>query len=283
VIAILGGLGAALTWAISTLCSSRSSRMLEPITVVAWVMISGLVITGPIALAEGVPSNLTGSAGGWVLISGAGNVCGLIAVYRALRVGQVSLIAPLVSTEGAIAATIALLAGESVAPAVGAMLGVIAVGICISSLPAEEAQPGTRGVHLRSVGLAMLAACLFGVSLYATGRASSELPSAWVVLSARLIGTITLGVPLLLRGRLRLTRPAVPLLLGAGVCEVAGFFSYTWGAPHGIAVAAVLSSQFASVAALGGYLLFSERLSRTQMSGIATVIAGVAVLSLLRA
>ena len=38
---------------------------------------------------------------------------GLLLSYHALRIGQVGLVAPLVSTEGAIAAVIAMFAGES--------------------------------------------------------------------------------------------------------------------------------------------------------------------------
>ena len=49
-IAILGGLGAAVAWAISTLCSSRSSRMIEPTSVAAWIMLVGLVIAVPPAV-----------------------------------------------------------------------------------------------------------------------------------------------------------------------------------------------------------------------------------------
>jgi drug/metabolite transporter (DMT)-like permease len=45
----------------------------------------------------------------------------------------------------------------------------------------------------------------------------------------------------------------------------------------------VLSSQFASLSGLTAYFLFRERLSRVQLAGVCTVIAGVAVLSALRA
>jgi drug/metabolite transporter (DMT)-like permease len=64
---------------------------------------------------------------------------------------------------------------------------------------------------------------------------------------------------------------------------VVGFFSYTDGSRHGIAIASVLSSQFAAVAALGAFLLFKERLSRLQLLGVVVVVAGVALLSALTA
>jgi drug/metabolite transporter (DMT)-like permease len=51
------------------------------------------------------------------------------------------------------------------------------------------------------------------------------------------------------------------------------------GARHGIAIAAVLSSQFGTFAAILGYLVLGERLSRVQVCGVAAVVAGVAALS----
>jgi drug/metabolite transporter (DMT)-like permease len=282
-IALLGGLGAAAAWAISTLCSSRSSRMIDPWSVVAFVMLVGLVITVPVAAVEGVPAHLDAQSLTWLAISGAGNVGGLGLAYSALAIGQVAVVAPVISTEGAIAAVVALLAGESLSPGVGLALGMAALGVCLSSVPADHPTEGRNVGHPLAMALAVASACVFGASLYATGRAGATLPSAWVVLSARVIGTVTLLIPLALTGRLRLTRPALPLVVVAGVCEVLGFYSYTAGARHGIAVAAVLSSQFATLAAVGAYALFGERISRIQLAGVTSVIAGVALLSALRA
>lgn len=282
-LAILGGLGAATAWAVSILCSSRSSRMIEPMAVVAWIMLVGLVITAPLAAATGVPSNLHGAPLAWLVLAGAGNVAGLVANYGALRIGQVSLVAPIVSTEGAIAAVISVFAGQSLGVSVALTLLVIAVGVGLASIPSPDAAIEDVARHPTAVLLAGLAAVCFGASLYATGRAGAALPASWVVLSARLIGTVALALPLALAGRLRLTSRAVPLVIASGVCEVAGFFSYTLGSRHGLAIAAVLSSQFAVIALAVSYVLFGERLSRVQLAGVACVIVGVAALSALRA
>ncbi|MGZ4170825.1 MAG: EamA family transporter [Solirubrobacteraceae bacterium] len=282
-LAILGGLGAAAAWAVSILCSSRSSRMIEPMAVVAWIMLVGLVITAPLAAATGIPSNLHGAPLAWLALAGAGNVAGLVANYGALRVGQVSLVAPIVSTEGAIAAVISVFAGQSLGVSVALTLLVIAVGVGLASIPSPDAAVEDAARHPTAVLLAGLAAVSFGVSLYATGRAGAALPASWVVLSARLIGTVALALPLALAGRLRLTSRAAPLVIASGVCEVAGFFSYTLGSRHGLAIAAVLSSQFAVIALAVSYVLFGERLSRVQLAGVACVIVGVAALSALRA
>jgi drug/metabolite transporter (DMT)-like permease len=282
-IAILGGLGAAAAWALSTLCSSRSSRLIDPRAVVAWVMLVGLLISGPAAAISGVPRALHGAAVWWLILAGVGNVAGLAISYMALRIGQVALVAPLVSTEGAIAAVISILAGETLAPSVGVALLVIAVGVGLASVPGTHTAEETRERHPESVLLAGVAALAFGAGLYAAGRAGALLPSSWVVLAARAVGVVALALPLALRGRLELSRPAAKLVVISGVCEVLGFYSFTWGSRHGIAVAAVLSSQFAVLAVIGAYVAFRERLSRVQLYGVCGVLVGVAALSVLRA
>jgi drug/metabolite transporter (DMT)-like permease len=257
--------------------------MTEPRAVVAGMMLVGLAICVPLAAAEGVPARLHGTAWVWLALSGGGNVAGLLLVYAALRQGQVSLVLPLVSTEGAIAAVIAVLAGETLSSAAAAALLLATVGVCLASIrPDAAGEPGASDNehHFRVVALTLCAALMFGSSLYGTARAAAELPSAWVVLSARVVGTVVLAVPLMLSGRLRLPRPAVPLVVASGICEVLGFFSYNVGANHSIAITAVLASQFSTIGVIGSYVLFKERLGRIQLVGVCTVIVAVSWLSL---
>jgi drug/metabolite transporter (DMT)-like permease len=282
-LAIVGGFGAALAWAASTLCSSRASRMIDPPSVVAWVSLTGLFLVLPFVLADGVPGRLDGAAGGWLLLAGAGNIGGLLLAYVAFRSGKVALIAPLIATEGAIAALIAIAAGEGVGPATVAALAMIAVGVSLAAMPGRAGSVSAAVHDPRVLALAGGAAIAFGVSLYATGHVSSTLPLAWVVLPARLLGTVLVAAPLLARGRLAITRRVAPLLATSGVCEVLGFSSFTLAARHDIAVAAVVSCQFAAIAALGAYLLFGDRLSRLQVAGVVVVLVGVSALSAIRA
>ena len=44
-------------------------------------------------------------------------------------------------------------------------------------------------------------------------------------------------------------------------------------------IAAVLGSQFAAIAAVVAYLLFGERLSRTQVLGVVLIVGGVSALA----
>jgi drug/metabolite transporter (DMT)-like permease len=100
---------------------------------------------------------------------------------------------------------------------------------------------------------------------------------------SRTIGTSLIFLPLLLTRRLRLSRAALPLVVVAGLLEVFGGAVYVIGAADEVAIAAVVSSQFAAIAAVGGYLLFGERLQRIQLVGVVTVVAAVTLLSAVQA
>jgi drug/metabolite transporter (DMT)-like permease len=285
--AILGGLGAAVAWAVTLLCTSRATRMIGSASVLAWVMLTGFCIVVPWAAIEGIPGELDRGSAAWLLLAGIGNIVGLFLVYTALREGKVGIVGPIVSTEGAIAAVLAVLAGENLAVGSAAMLLLIAAGIALAATTADSddvSEVATAVGRHRSVPVvALLAACSFGTSIYATARASAELPIAWAVAPPRILGVLFVFVPLAASSRLRLTRPALPLVVTAGIAEVVGFALFAVGSRHGVAVAAVLASQFAAIAAVAAYFLFRERLTRVQVAGVATIVIGVAVLTALQA
>jgi drug/metabolite transporter (DMT)-like permease len=298
-LAIVGGLGAALVFATVTLCNSRSSRMIGPTQLLSWVMLIGLAIVLPLVLLEGVPDDLDGESGAWLAVAGIGNVVGLLLAYAALRVGKVGIVAPVIATQGAVAAVLAVVAGESIGVGAGVTLAVIAIGVVLAGLAGgdgEAAEGGEAGAAAaprdpaagaparpHAMLYALGAAFAIGWSLYATARASIDLPVVWALLPSRVIGVAVVTIPLALRSGLRMTREALPLVLVAGVCEVLGFALFALGARHGIAVSAVLASQFAAVAAVAAYFLFGERLARVQLAGVTLIVAGVGVLSALEA
>src|SRR5207249_4348914 len=165
--------------------------------------------------------------------SGCGNVFGLLVVYAALRIERVGVVAPICSTEGAIAALIAAVRGEAISGGTGAALAVIPVGIVLASIRRDE-----EGRHdFRGALLSIVAAGIFGTGIYAAGRVSTEVPLTWALLPPRAVGVLVIALPLVVGSRLRLTRRALPLVVLSGLAEVAGFACLTLGARHGIAIA----------------------------------------------
>lgn len=278
-IAVLGGLGAAVCWAGALLAASRATRLIGPPSVLAWVMLTGLVVVAPLTVVQGRPDRLGSPELGWLAAAGAGNVVGLLLNYAARRVGKVSIVGPISSSEGAIAAVLAIAAGEAIGAGVGATLCLVAVGVALASI----APGGGTGDGLRTTLLAVGAAISFGIGLYATARVSEALPLVWALVPARAIGVAAVALPLVVSRRLRITREALPLVLASGLFEIGGFASYALGARDGIAVAAVLASQFAALAAVAAFVLFRERLTRVQLAGVVAITVGVAALSALQA
>jgi drug/metabolite transporter (DMT)-like permease len=277
-IAILGGLGAAVCFAISTLCATRASREIGAASTFAAMAVVGLILCLPLLAASQVPKSSTQL--GWLAIAGAMNAVGLLLEYTGLRLGRVGVVAPIASTEGAIAALIAVLAGESLQPLAVIALVVVAVGVGLVAFPSErsDAVPGKFG----GVGAESLfgagAALTFGMTLYATGHVAA-LPIGWVIVPTRLVGTVAVALPLAVSRRFKLTRTCMPAVVLAGCCETLGFVSYALGARHGLAIAAVLSSLFAALAAVGAQLLLSERISPITRVGIVVTAIGVATVS----
>ncbi len=280
-LALLGGLGAALAWTVTTVSGARGSRLVDSRSLLASVMTVGLVVSGPLVFAVGIPSGLDARSGGWLVTAGVADVAGLFLAYPAFRLGDLGIVAPLISTEGAVAAVIAVLAGEKLGGGALTCLVAIVGGVMLASLspPAE----GRRRHDQRATLLAVASAIAFGINLYATGRAGSELGIVWAVLPPRVVGVGVIAIPLALRRRWRIPRAVLPYALAGGVCEVLGFASYSFGARHGLAISAVLGSQFAALSAAVGFLVFHERVGKIQLVGLVTVIAAVSTLAALQA
>lgn len=293
--AILGGLGAAICWATSSMAAARSARLIGSWATVGWVMLIGVLIAVPATIVGGAGANLTPDALLLLGISGAGNVVGLLLAYTAFKAGKVAVIAPIISTEGAMGAVISIALGEQVAIAAAIVLTAIAVGVILASSGRGEpavAKPGGLVADLvapdpaapghpgrKATIIAVTAALAFGINLYASARIGATLPLVWSILPARLGGFLFVALPLLLTGRLRLTRQALPLVALVALTEIVGTAVFAFGARDGIAVAAVTSSQFGAIAAVVSVVAFGERLRRIQVVGIVAIAVGVALLA----
>ena len=169
--------------------------------VLAWIMIVGTIVGLPLALVSGVPTDIPPEAPVLLLVAGLAYSGGLYVAYRALAIGKVSIVAPIVATEGALAAVLAVALGDTLGrrrPAL--ILAVIAIGVVLSSIeparpdvPAGDHRDGGRcprrtgpapgrpcrgcraadGEHPReAVLLSILAAAIFAVGLVASGKAA---------------------------------------------------------------------------------------------------------------
>lgn len=279
-IAIVGGLGAAVGWASATLLAARSSRAIGTIATLTWVMIAGMAIAAPLA-AMARPPEITRSALIWLAVAGTANLAGLGFTYAALARGRVGLVSSITSTEGALAALAAIVLGERPGPITLLGMGVVVLGVVIvaSAAPANDGAAAARAPLGPTLMLAAAGAVAFGINMLASGEVSNQVPLAWVTVPARLLGVVIILAAIV--GGQRVHPPGRPVLwaAAAGVAEVAGLVAFAVGARDSVAITAVMASQFAVLAAIGGRIFFHERLTRRQVMAIAITAVGVAIVA----
>lgn len=279
-IALLGGVIGATCWGFSSILAGRASRSIGAAATLAWVALVGVAVILPLVVWQGLPSTLPSRDAVLLAIGAAGSVIGLGLTYRALAMGKVGVVVAITSTEGAIGAIFAIVAGERLGGITAAGLVAAAAGVVLVGLGrhASDSAATVRG-NRRAAVLAGAAATVFGASLWASGDVAARIGSPLLILTARLLGVVTIALPMIIGRRLPVRDRAVLFAAGAGVIEIVGFLGFLWGARESIAVAAVLATQYAVIATILSWILFKERLSRMQLLGIAIVLGGVVLIA----
>ena len=228
----------------------------------------------PLALVvDGVP-HPSGRDVAWGLAYGVAMSVALLAAFQALTIGPVGLVAPVISTEGAIAAVGGVLLGDHVAGTTGAALAVCVIGVVLSGLQVSQAGHADR----RAFTWAVAGAFLFGATLLASSRAVGLGPVTTVAVG-RAVACVVFSAPVLAQARF--TRPVGVwrLVFANGMLDLVGFSAFVAASRHGVAVPAVLGSQYAALTVVVGFVAFRERLGRVQWIGIALTIVGTAVVA----
>ena len=213
------------------------------------------------------------------LIAGFGNAGGLLLFYRAAAIGPLSIVAPIGAMGSAVPVAYGLLGGESLTALKGAGIALAIGGLVLVTRrrSAGEARPRDR---TRTVVLAGLSAASFGVFLAAMGPAS-EGGSGWAVLLSRvsLLGVLA-AVAVHAGAPWRLAAGRLPLLAVPGILLFAGTLSYAAATRAGdLSVVSVLGSLFPLVTVTLALSLDRERLTGSQLAGVAATLAGVVALS----
>jgi drug/metabolite transporter (DMT)-like permease len=277
------GTGAAVLWGGAALLSAPAARLAGPARAFFWTSAAATATALPFALAEGLP---TGDASDWLLVLTAGVAyTGATGLWMlAVSAGQVSVVVPIIASDGALSAVLAALTGASFPATVALALAVMVLGIILvtagaandsaEDLPFTSSPP--RAVNT-TVAMALTAAVLFGWVFYASGKATG-MPPAWVVAISRAIPTMC-ALPLCLAaGAVRPPARSWRFIVTYGMGDAGGYLLYVRGAAAGLAVASVSASQYAAVAAIGAVVVFKERLLRPQVAGIGLLVLSTAVI-----
>jgi drug/metabolite transporter (DMT)-like permease len=216
----------------------------------------------------------------WIgALAGLGGGIGLAAFYRALSLGTMSVVSPLVACGAIVPFALAVATGER--PAVIALLGAAAAlsGAVLASVEERRASSPERA---RAIGLAVVAAAALGLFVYFLGVGSREGDVLSALVGARLGSLAVLVVlALALRAPLLVPRAAVLGVAAVGIADVSANALFALSSTRGLlSLTSVLGSLYPVVTVLLAHVLLHERLTGAQRIGVAVALGGVVAISL---
>jgi drug/metabolite transporter (DMT)-like permease len=272
--AVIFGLASALCWGAGDFSGGLATKRAPVFGVLAIGQASGLLLLIVLALVwgESMPA-LTDL--GWGLAAGIAGAVGLAALYRALAVGQMGMVAPLsaVLTAALPALFSALTEGLPGALKLGGFgLALLSIWLVAGTDSSVESRAG--------LGLALLAGCGFGVFFILVHRAGAN-AVFWPLCAAR-VGSLAFVLPMAL-GRGGLARPdrrLLTLVLLSGALDVAGNAFFVLAGQAGrLDVAAIISSLYPASTVLLAALLLGERVLRVQFVGILAALVAIGLIA----
>ena len=272
--AVLLGLVTAIAWAVANVFTQRAARVEHsPILIMFWVLAICTTAVLPVALiVDGGEGPWTLRALAWPLAAGLSANVGFFLLLRALRSGNLSVVAPIIALEGGIATVMSIGLGERPTLLTGALLLVAVVGTVLVSL-----EPGRRTAAgaLPAIG----ASAVYAIALVGLGM--SELPELTTVAVTRLTSVLLVLPIFLIAVRRPPSRESAGPIAACGLLDGVGFVAFAVAAAAGpLSVASVTATQWGTVAALIGIVALRERLHPNQYVGIVVTLAAVTGLGL---
>jgi uncharacterized membrane protein len=232
-----------------------------------------------------------GAAGdGDLAIGAAGGLAGalgVLAFYRAMATGSMSLVAPVTAVTAAVVpVTYGLATGErpSVVSLVGVPLALVAVAL-LSREGVEGREHPATSLSVDQLLTALGAGAGFGLYFIALGMTSHD-AGLWPVVAGRVASVTLFGLVALLSpaarvgdGRAR-QRGVLAMLVTCGLLDAWANALFLVATRHGmLSVVAVLGALYPAATLLLARGVLGERLARPQLGGVALATAAVALVA----
>jgi len=265
---------AAASWGGGDFCGGLATKRASVFRVVAVAHGCGLVAMLAMAwiTAEAIPPR---ADLWWGAFAGLVGAFGIAALYRALAIGRMAVVAPVAAVVTGILPVLFGIRSEGMPDRLQMVGFVLAlVSIWLVARPSEYVES-----H-RGLGLAVLAGVMFGLFLIA-GKQSGHHGVFWPLVAARLVSTTLMLALVTISPRDPQPLRAVlwPMVL-SGLFDSAGNALFIAATRHGrLDVAAVLSSLYPASTVILARVLLKERISQSQGAGIVGALASVALIS----
>jgi drug/metabolite transporter (DMT)-like permease len=280
VLAAVLALASSISWGTADFLGGLQSRrhaLLAVLLVSQAVALAILVV----AVLAGAPTEHDTAATLWAASVGGLGIVALVAFYRALSIGTMSVVAPISATGVAIPVLVGLVSGERPGALQAAGIALACGGVILAGREEPSEDEATRRSARTAIGLALLAAIGFGSFFAGMDRAEETGDVAWVLLCARVVDVALLGIAAaVFRPRLPRAAPALGVIAAIGALDLLANLLFVLAAGRGLlSVVGVLGSLYPAVTVILARLVLQERLTRTQNAGVLVTLAGVVALA----
>jgi drug/metabolite transporter (DMT)-like permease len=288
---VIFGLGAALGWGSADLLAALAGRRIGAFRTVLIAQVFSAVAISTILVAARPDLARLGGVMWWLIPNSIGTAGAYFFLYRALELGPVHLVSPVLAAYGVLPVLLAVaLLHESLAPLTALGVAMTIGGAVLSSADLRAARTGARRLP-RAMPWALASATLFGMVTYTFGwatRRAGWLPTLWFSRTCGAAVFLLIAVVLVLRrsglgGAAESARAAgaIGFALALGFVDIVGTASFGYGAEVGLlSIVIAVSAIYPLIPVIGGVFLFGERPAPNQFVGVGLVVVGLALLGI---
>ena len=286
---ILLGVLTALTWGGSDFLARFATQRMGTLRAMLYMQLIGFILLTIALPWLGGWGHLADGSGwqpwAWGILAGAVNAVSTLSLYRSFEIGKMAVVAPLSASYPVLSVSLSLLSGErlSAARAVGivcTMVGVLLVAGGERAPDQNDAEAVRRSG--KGIGWALCSAIGFGVLFWLLGvRVIPRVGAPQTVWMIRLTCTaIATAIILFARQPIGLPRNTRWISLGMGAGDTSAFvLSNRAMQIEQVAVISVLGSLYGAVTVALAAIVLREHVSRWQWAGIASIFAGIYMMS----
>lgn len=274
---ILLALGAAGVYGVADYCGGRASRTVSVITVTVVGQACALLVVLVIVLLSGVP---TPPATDWLWggLGGIAGASGLLAFYKAMGSGYMTVVAPISAvTATAVPVIVGLSTGErpSVLALCGIPVALLAIAL-VSDAFGKHDRRAPRIVLLMAFG----AGTVFG-SLFVILAHTSDNSGLWPILAMRVTSVPFMFIVLRAsKNTISSARPQLLVVAGSGVLDSIANALYLLAVRHGLmTLVATINSFYPASTLLLATGLDGEKIHRPQMVGLALACVALVMIT----
>ena len=266
-------LAAAASWGVGDFLGGLKSRSLNPVAILIVAQPIGLTLLAIWVAVRG--QGPPGSEVLWACLASVLGTTGLVAFYRGMAAGALSIVAPIAGAGAAIPVIWGLAHGDH--PSGYQELGFAAalIGVVLASF---ERRPEAARLAA-GVGWAVIAMVAFG-AYYIPMHEASHGDFLWAAFVFRLTSTTLIAAAWLVLRPPSARRADLPVLASIGILDTGGNVFFAAASAKGlVSVVSILASLYPVVTVLLARAVLHERVHRSQELGIALALAGIVLIS----